>query len=338
MYSYYWDSWPAFCGYAHTFRLANTVATALCPTVSPVPASITLRISQSSPKLKHAPRLSTSCATHSQSLLFICHVSCNSLCLLRFPDSIALPSVAAYLLAPLDRIMFTLYKLNWRAWRLSMFINLIPGILSIIILVFLPESAKFLLFVGKDKLAYETVDRLYKLKRKRDLASIGITAINDPDSPVKLKEKSNCCIEIWRDTVPLFKRPYVANFMICSIILCGILFVWVRLNGSLGSILCWFSFQGHWHFVVVHGATSANGQHAYDRLPDAAGEQVGHRQHETRLSLENVHFNRLHLLGWHFSQLLHFAEPVPVIHATLSNTIPVHNYRNSLRSVPKFSV
>ncbi|XP_023178739.1 uncharacterized protein LOC111604771 isoform X2 [Drosophila hydei] len=142
-----------------------------------------------------------------------------------FPIAAIYLPFAAYLLAPLDRIMFTLYKLNWRAWRLSMFINLIPGILSIIILVFLPESAKFLLFVGKDKLAYETVDRLYKLKRKRDLASIGITAINDPDSPVKLKEKSNCCIEIWRDTVPLFKRPYVANFMICSIILCGILFV-----------------------------------------------------------------------------------------------------------------
>lgn len=201
----------------------------ICSTASPVPVAITLRICRSIPKPNIALRSSTLCATPLQPVPFTCHVSrvssasypLTSLTLL----SQRLPSVVAYMLAPMNRVMFTMYKFKWQTWRLSLLINMTPGILAIIFFATLPESAKFLLSIGEDERAYQTINRLYKSKRKQDLTSVGITGVTDPDTPSNLGDNRNCCVKIWRGTAPLFRQPLVGNFLICTTILCGFLFV-----------------------------------------------------------------------------------------------------------------
>ncbi|XP_017861493.1 PREDICTED: putative transporter svop-1 isoform X1 [Drosophila arizonae] len=148
----------------------------------------------------------------------------NFMCYAFAVSAIYLPLVA-YMLTPMDRVLFTMYKLNWQAWRLSMLINMTPGILAIIFFSTLPESAKFLLSIGQDERAYQTINRLYKSKRKQDLTSVGITGVTDPNSPSNLEDNRNCCVKIWRGTAPLFRQPLVGNFLICTTILCGFLFV-----------------------------------------------------------------------------------------------------------------
>ncbi|KRF84523.1 putative transporter SVOPL isoform X2 [Drosophila virilis] len=111
--------------------------------------------------------------------------------------------VVSHFLSPLNRILF-----SW----------------AIALMWILPETAKFLLSVGKVDRAYETLDRLCLKNRGKDLASLGITGVFQADLP-ESTVKRNFCESLWYDTVPLFKRPYLKNFLICTIILSGYFFV-----------------------------------------------------------------------------------------------------------------
>lgn len=132
----------------------------------------------------------------------------------------------AHFLSPLNRILFSWGNFHLRAWRLNMLLNSTPGFLAIILMWMLPETAKFLISVGKMDRAYETLNRLCLKNRGTDLASLGITGVFQADLP-ESTDKRKFCESLWYDTVPLFKPPYLKNFLICTVILSGYFFVWV---------------------------------------------------------------------------------------------------------------
>ncbi|XP_030570429.1 putative transporter svop-1 isoform X2 [Drosophila novamexicana] len=132
--------------------------------------------------------------------------------------------VVAHFLSPLNRILFSWGNFHLRAWRLNMLLNSTPGFLAIILMWMLPETAKFLISVGKMDRAYETLNRLCLKNRGKDLASLGITGVFQADLP-ESTDKRKFCESLWYDTVPLLKPPYLKNFLICTVILSGYFFV-----------------------------------------------------------------------------------------------------------------
>ncbi|XP_064546109.1 solute carrier family 22 member 13-like isoform X2 [Drosophila montana] len=133
--------------------------------------------------------------------------------------------VVAHFLSPLSRILFSWGNFHLRAWRLNMLLNSTPGFIAIILMWILPETAKFLLSVGKEDRAYETLNRLCLKNRGKDLQSLGITGVFQADLPESSAKKRNFFESLWYDTVPLFKPPYLRNFLICTVILSGYFFV-----------------------------------------------------------------------------------------------------------------
>jgi len=106
-----------------------------------------------------------------------------------------------------------------------MLLNLIPGILAVIVMWFLPESAKFLLSIGDEKGAYEALNRLCLSNRKESLETMGVTSVTQPNIQPVVEKESNFFIRLWNDTLPLFKPPYVKQFLIITCIICGYFFV-----------------------------------------------------------------------------------------------------------------
>ncbi|EDW81273.2 uncharacterized protein Dwil_GK11975 [Drosophila willistoni] len=115
----------------------------------------------------------------------------------------------------------------FRPWRFIMFVNLLPGFLAGLLLLYYPESPKFLLSQNQIKEAVSAVAWIGQLNR-----GISINQILNCDEFTLKPENQNRSIlinknilsNIARATMPLFHKPHVLNFILCNLAIFGMFF------------------------------------------------------------------------------------------------------------------
>ncbi|EDV93869.1 GH18056 [Drosophila grimshawi] len=120
--------------------------------------------------------------------------------------------------------------ISFRPWRLLTFFYLLPGVLGIIMLFRLPETPKLLISMGKIDEAYVVLNWIalqnagktledFKVKKIKSDICIGkeniMTVSNSPTVSFK---------NMWKETLPLFKKPYLRNFCISCLVMVGFFF------------------------------------------------------------------------------------------------------------------
>lgn len=133
------------------------------------------------------------------------------------------PVVLGFQLHPLSRVFMTIKNYRLQLWRFLMIINCIPGVIGLVVMSYLPESPQFMLSVGEDERAYQTLDRLYISNRKVDLKSIGVTGLTP--SYEKPYSDKNIFRAIWHSASDLMQQPHGIPYVMATAIQCGYYFV-----------------------------------------------------------------------------------------------------------------
>lgn len=115
--------------------------------------------------------------------------------------------------------------ITFKPWRMFIIVCALPGLLSSIILMFLPESPKFVLGQGDKAGAYEILQKMYRMNKGRNAVFEDFEIFEEPESIanrqriLKAKESrfplfESICIQ----TAPLFRAPYLCStILICTI-------------------------------------------------------------------------------------------------------------------------
>lgn len=135
-----------------------------------------------------------------------------------------IPVVFAYLMHPLSRVLVSIIDYHLQVWRFSIILTSVPGILALIGMYFLPESAKFLIAKGKNEFAYKVLDRLFFYNKKQSLESMGVTGVTQPHI-VSEREESNFFKNCRSDLIMIYKLPNVKSYFNYCIIMCLLFFV-----------------------------------------------------------------------------------------------------------------
>lgn len=116
-------------------------------------------------------------------------------------------------------------NLTYKPWRLFFIVCGLPGLLSAIALLFLPESPKFVLGQGNKEAAYEILKKMNRWNNGKnepfeEFEIIEETeAIENRQRILANKDSRFPLLKtIWDQTAPLFKTPYLkTTILICTI-------------------------------------------------------------------------------------------------------------------------
>lgn len=114
-------------------------------------------------------------------------------------------------------------------WRLYVVVCALPGLLSFIVLCFLPESPKFVLSQGKQAEAYQILQKMNRINNGKT-AKLDEFEILEEKESIENRErilqfqkgKYPLLSSIWNQTAPLFRPPHLKP----ALLLCFIQ-VWV---------------------------------------------------------------------------------------------------------------
>ncbi|XP_055843962.1 synaptic vesicle glycoprotein 2A-like [Episyrphus balteatus] len=147
-----------------------------------------------------------------------------------------LPLIAWLVINQVWELPIPFLGITYKPWRFFMIVCGIPGFLCGLFLIFLPESPKFLLSVGKDKEAIEVLKRMYRWNVGDDSEFELNGIIPEKDTTIRKEENSDKKSNIvtaflstmWAQTVPLFEKKYCR----ITVIICTIQFwLYVTTNG-----------------------------------------------------------------------------------------------------------
>ncbi|KAH8383935.1 hypothetical protein KR009_011380 [Drosophila setifemur] len=121
----------------------------------------------------------------------------------------------------------------FRPWRLILLVSLLPGLIGGLVLLYYPESPKFLLSQNKNKEAIEAVGWISEFNRGKSIHHVLNTneftlQSEDPAGENLLANGQGCGIgilsKIARATVPLFHKPHGFHFILCNLAVFGMFF------------------------------------------------------------------------------------------------------------------
>lgn len=101
----------------------------------------------------------------------------------------------------------------------------LPGLFSCLILIFLPESPKFVLGQGDKAKAYEILQKMNRINNGKN-SELEVFNINEEPESIANRQRIAKCKEsrfpllksIWIQTAPLFKPPLLSStVLICTI-------------------------------------------------------------------------------------------------------------------------
>lgn len=152
-----------------------------------------------------------------------------------------------------------LIGVTYKPWRLYMVVCSLPAILSFMILIFLPESPKFVLGQGRQAEAYQILQRMNRVNNGKNATLEKLIIFEEPESIENRQRILNTktsrfplLSSVWIQTAPLFKPPYLSS----TLLICFIMFTtYVTMNG-------FFMF-----FVVILNKMATN-------LNDVTGQRV----------------------------------------------------------------
>lgn len=116
-------------------------------------------------------------------------------------------------------------NLVYNPWRLYMVILATPGLIAAFMLIFLPESPKFVLGQGDKATAYQILKKMHSINNGKHSTFEEFEIYEEADSIesrkqiLKSKETRFPLItSVWIQTTPLFKRPYLfITVLTCTI-------------------------------------------------------------------------------------------------------------------------
>lgn len=112
----------------------------------------------------------------------------------------------------------------YKPWRLYFVAISLPEIFVAIILLFLPESPKFVLSQGNKMEAYEILKKVNRWNNGKKASLDQFELKEEPDS-IEIKQRLVDCKKsrfpllksIWMQTAPLFKPPYLYSTLLISV-------------------------------------------------------------------------------------------------------------------------
>lgn len=118
--------------------------------------------------------------------------------------------------------------ITYKPWRLFIVVCSLPGLLSFLILCFLPESPKFVLGQGNQAEAYEILQKMNRINngKRSTLEKFEIYEESESiESRQRILESQKSrfpfLASVWNQTAPLFKPPYLwPTLLICFIQIC----------------------------------------------------------------------------------------------------------------------
>lgn len=113
----------------------------------------------------------------------------------------------------------------YKPWRMYVVVCGIPGLLGAIVLIFLPESPKFVLGRGDKAKAYEILKQINRWNNGLKSPLEPFDLYEEPESIENRKRICDCkksrfplLKSIWIQTAPVFKPPYLCStILICTI-------------------------------------------------------------------------------------------------------------------------
>lgn len=137
---------------------------------------------------------------------------------------IIVPAMAWTVINQDYQFQIPLIDLTYKPWRLFIVVCGIPGFVSAMLLIFLPESPKFVLSQGNKTEAYRILQRMNRWNNGKE-SELGefeiLSEIESIDSQQQSNEKAQSLLNsVWNQTAPLFKQPYLRS----TILLCAMQF------------------------------------------------------------------------------------------------------------------
>lgn len=128
-----------------------------------------------------------------------------------------------------------LIDVTYKPWRLYLVVRGLPGLMSVIILTFLPESPKFVLNQGNHEKAYEILETINRINNGKK-SNLEIFEIHEEIESIENRQRIldskkgrfPFLSSVWIQTAPLFKPPYLCpTILICFIQFC----IFATVNG-----------------------------------------------------------------------------------------------------------
>lgn len=115
--------------------------------------------------------------------------------------------------------------ITYKPWRMFIIVCSLPGLISSIVLIFLPESPKFVLGQGNKAGAYEILQKMHRINNGRNTELEVFEIFEEPESISNrqriLKAKDSrfpVLTSVWIQTAPLFRPPFLfSTVLICTI-------------------------------------------------------------------------------------------------------------------------
>ncbi|CAH0554073.1 unnamed protein product [Brassicogethes aeneus] len=130
-----------------------------------------------------------------------------------------LPSLAWAILPQQWSYNIPFMNITFKPWRLLLIIYALPSLVVAACLIVLPESPKYLLTQGRYKEALEILKTMYKFNFNKQADDYPVSDIlwDELDNSDEVKKRS-LLVSMWRQTVPLFKKPFlIKTLMFCSL-------------------------------------------------------------------------------------------------------------------------
>lgn len=110
--------------------------------------------------------------------------------------------------------------ITYKPWRFFLCVCALPGLLSGLAMMFLPESPKFLLAMGRDEEAVEVLRAMFRWNTGRPRSDFQVKHLIPEEDTIRKdqSEKISFMQTVWNQTAPLFSGKYIkVTFLICFI-------------------------------------------------------------------------------------------------------------------------
>ncbi|KAL5277330.1 hypothetical protein ACFFRR_002524 [Megaselia abdita] len=110
--------------------------------------------------------------------------------------------------------------ITYKPWRLFLLVCSVPGFLCGLVMIFLPESPKFHLTMGRDDEAVEVLKTMYRWNTGRPKSEFRVKYLVPEEDTIRkdFTKKVSFMKTVWDQTAPLFSRQYIkVTLLICFI-------------------------------------------------------------------------------------------------------------------------